>query len=75
MMSIERSRSLAVLPLRRNRLEHDLEPALQVEALARRLVAGRAGHDHVDHAGDGEDDQAEDDEVLTTIGHDSRGSE
>ena len=45
-----------LLSLGRNRLEDDLEPALDVEALARRSMPGRAGHGHVNDTRDRGDD-------------------
>ena len=48
---------------RRVRLQDDLEPALEVEALADRFVDGRAGDPDRDHARESGQDQADQDQM------------
>ena len=66
MMSTERSRSVGreLVAARRLRLEHDLEAALEVEALAQRLVDRRAGNREQRDADERRDEQPDQEEVI-----------
>ena len=58
-----------LVALGRDGLEHDLEPALEVEAERRALVEGRAGDGQQAHADERGRDQADENEVVPSLAH------